>query len=235
MRLSKRLLLNGRTVPLGADRVELGLNRVGRAVLELLEPVQARRNPLVELYAAVAGQPEYLMLKGALMEVKRSEQRTWRATVHELATVLSMPLHLELRTPTAREVLARIEASTRLQFLVPTRAAYAERVVPLFASYGTAADALNGIARRWHLPDVVWYQLPDGQMYWGHWADGPYTKGALPVDAKLVTAVDPVQRTLLLPYIPALRPGMVVEAGFRFRIDALTFSGWTVQVTYTPV
>ena len=47
--------------------------------------------------------------------------------------------------------------------------------------------------------------------------------------------MDDKSRTLMLPYIPALRPGMMVESDFRFRIDGLVFTGEKLKVNWTKV
>jgi hypothetical protein len=129
-------------------------------------------------------------------------------------------------------VIAKIESTTGLRFLLPAGADYLDHRRVRFQHYGTCRGALEVAARKWEVDDAVWFQLPDGRMYWGHWALGPYTKAPLPISSDLISERNAERRTLVLPYIPALRPGMVVQSDFRFRIDALVFSGDTTRVEW---
>jgi hypothetical protein len=235
VKLNKRLIVNGRPVTVASDYVRLRLSHVGEGIFEVPEELEGLGRALVEFYVGVGGGEEYLMLTGALTETRRLAPGRVRLAARELSAVLEMPLVINLMHPTARQVLARIEHGTGLRFLLPARADYLDERRVDFRSYKRGVDALNLLGKKWELAEAVWFQLPDGRMYWGHWAQGPYTKGAVPIEPHLISARDDKNRTLVLPYIPALRPGMVVEAGFRFRIDGLTFSGDTVNVEWKEV
>lgn len=239
MRLNKRLLVSGRPVSLATDLVNLALSTVGSGTFEVLEELRPARKPLVEFYAGVAGKEEYLVLTGALMELKPLTVGRVRVTVRELCTVLDTPIILNLFNATPRQVIARIERHTGLRFLLPAGADYLDERRANFVHYGSATEAMNLLATRWELAEAVWFQLPDGQMYWGHWGASPYTRSSVPIEGSLISSLDATKHELWLPYIPALRPGMAVEvrnpgAGQppRFRIDALGFTGERVKVTW---
>ena len=236
MNLRKRLLINGNQVALGSDRVELGLNRIGEGVFDILEPIPASaRTPLAEFYLGVGEQDEYLVMTGAVMAKEPKGEGRFRITVRELSAVLDMPVRIDMRQVSARQVLGRIEKKTGLRFLLPAKARYLDERRIRFVSHGSGVEALALIAERWELSNVVWFQLPDGRMYWGHWTQGPYTASEVPIDPKLVLRQDDEQGTLELPCIPALRPGILVRTDFRFRIDHVIFIGDKVQLAFTRV
>ena len=233
--VEKRLLVNGKRMMLASDHVRLKLNEVGEAFFEVLEEPGDGGKTLIELYAGVGEGQEFLVFTGALRELKRLAQGRYRITAHELSTVLNLPIIINLQRCTARDVIAKIERETGLKFLLPKGAAYLDEFRLQFHHYGPASEAIRLLSAKWELKEMVWFQLPDGRMYWGHWAQGPYTRAPLPIESKLISNLDKKTRTLVLPYIPALRPGMLVESDFRFRIDALTFTGNTVKVTWMGI
>lgn len=236
MRLEKRLLVNGHKVKLGSDKIDLGLNRVGVAEFEVLEDVEGDQGrSLVEFYTGVAGQAEYKVFHGALMEITPLGPSRQRLVVKELCTMLEMSQTFNFRRASPREVLSRIEQITGLTFLLPVNQAYLEDKYLRNLGKASGLEALARLGTESGSKDLVWYQLPDSQMYWGHWAHGPFTKNTLPVDAKLVLRKDEANRTLDLPYIPALRPGMVVQAGFRFLIESCLFAGDKVTLGFRKV
>lgn len=235
MRLTKRLLVNGRPVPLLSDYVRLALSDVGAGVFEVPELPRGQERSLVEFYVGVAESGEYLVLTGAISGTRPLAPGRLRVDVTELSTVLNMTVFLNLMHPTPRDVVAKIESATGLRFLLPAGADYLDERRVRFRHYGPARDALLATAATWEIDDAVWFQLPDGRMYWGHWALGPYTKAPLPISSDLIGERDDQRHTLVLPYIPALRPGMVVQSDFRFRIDALVLSGDTARIEWRRV
>ena len=234
MRLNKRLLVDGKQVPLVSDYVRLRLNEVGDGIFEV-QDLPGRKGNLVGLYVSVGDSQEYLMMTGALVETRLLAKGRLRIAARELSTVLEMPIMINLPQCTAREVVAEIEEVTGLRFLLPAGADYLDERRVGFKHFGQCLGALNSLAKRWDLVEAVWFQLPDGRMYWGHWASSPYTKAPLPIEAGMISQMDEKNKTLVLPYIPALRPGMVVKSEFRFRIDGLTFAGDTVKVDWKRV
>jgi hypothetical protein len=232
VRLTKRLLINGQQIPLASDYVRLHLNDVGAGIFEVLEAPRSVRRALAELYVAVGDAEEYLILTGAVTETRQLAPGRLRLDVSELAMVLDSTIVINLMHGTARQVVAKIEGATGLRFLLPAGADYLDQRRVVFKYYGRCRDALEAAAGKWEVDEAVWFQLPDGRMYWGHWALGPYSKAPLPISSDLISQRDMERHTLVLPYIPALRPGMVVQSDFRFRIEGLVFSGDTARVEW---
>lgn len=215
--------------------MRLRLNDVGTGIFEVLERPPRLQRAVVEFYVAVGETQEYLVLTGVGTDSRELAPGRFRIDVSELCTVLETTVVLNLFQCTARDVVSRIEHETGLRFLLPAGASYLDHRLVVFKHYGRARDALEAAAGRWEVDDAVWYQLPDGRMYWGHWALGPYTKAPLPISSDLVSRRDNERHTLVLPYIPALRPGMMVQSDFRFRIDGIVYSGDTARVEWTAL
>lgn len=232
MKLTKKLILAGKPLDIVSDLINLRLNTVGEAIFEVREEPANSRNALVEFYAGVDGEVEYLMFTGAVTEVRRLAPGRVRMVVRELCAVLELPIIINRQHSTARDVLAKIEQETGLRFLLPAGAAYLDERRVRYQHYGPGIGALDLLAKLWKVEGVVWFQLPDGRMYWGNWIHGPYTKAELPIEPKLALARDDKARTVTLPYIPALRPGMMVRMDFRFRIEAVNFSGDAVKLEW---
>lgn len=235
MRLHKRLLINGHMVALASDYVKLALNQVGAGIFELNERPASGSKALVELYVGVGDADEYLVFTGALTDSRELAAGRYRIDALELSTVLETTVILNMRHATPRQIVGKIEGATGLRFLLPARADYLDERRVGFQFYGRARDALERTAKLWGAEEAVWFQLPDGRMYWGHWALGPYTKAPLPIEPQLITSRDDERRVLEMPYIPILRPGMVVQADFRFLIDTVVLSGDTVRIAWRSV
>lgn len=235
MPVQKRLLINNQPVPLAAEHVQLALSQVGAGVFDVLADLGEPRNALVELYAGYPEHEEYRVMMGAVTNCERVDQGRTRVTARELSAVLDLPGFFHLRHPTPRDVIHKIERTTRLHFLLPKGASYLQDRRIDFVFNGPCSQALELLAKRWELSGMVWCQLPDATIYWGHWSTGPYTGDVVPLEDRLVQSFDKQRQTITLPYIPALRPGMVMQGQFRFRIDSLAFNGEQVQVSWTRV
>jgi hypothetical protein len=247
MQMTRRLVIGGRPLAPRSMHAHLALSTIGTAQLRLgpeaLTPGPADREAihallsvakgqLAECFLSVAGGSDYLILMGAVTQVTPG-QGEYQVTIRELCAILDYPAALYFRHKSAREIVAEIELRSRLHFLVPSQARYLEERRPVFQSTGSFRSALEKVIQMWELPDTVWYQLPDGTMFFGPWRAGPFNKADVPVDERLVLEQNLNARTLRLPLIPALRPGMVVNCGSRFRIDALDFEDETMLIHWT--
>ncbi len=230
--VNHRLQIAGQAIPLEAVTVQLRLNEVGSGQFTVPAAPAVKKGTFAEFFISVAGGAHYLVFTGAVTNVTAAEGRQ-QVVARELCAVLEFPCFFFLRRATVRDVIAKIEEESRLHFLLPAGADYLSDRRPAFESKGSCRAALAQLPKAWDVPDAVWYQLPDGTLYWGRWQTGPFTKGAVPIEAKLMLEHQPDQGLLRLPCIPALRPGMVVQSDFRFRIDGVIFQGDTVQVKYS--
>jgi hypothetical protein len=230
--VNNRLQIDGKIVPVEQVSVNLMLNDIGFAVFSVPVTVPVRKGTFAEFFISVAGGAHYLVFTGAVTEVKVVGVQQ-QVRVRELCAVLEFPVFFFLRRVTVRDVIKKIEQECRLRFLLPAGASYLDEPRPNFESNGSCKLALDKLAQKFDVPDAVWYQMPDGTIYWGRWQNGPFTKAAVPIEPKLFLENDSNTGLARLPCIPALRPGMVVQSNFRFRIDLVTFMGDTCMLKYT--
>lgn len=208
--IEKRLELAGEAVKLVRETVTLELGAVGwgRFVVRGLEgppgPVAVR------FLAGLRGQGSVLpVLVGVVSESALTAPGERTLTVREPSALLKLPASFALRHCTPGEVLAEIEALTGLSFLLPSTGDYLTRRLPHFAAAGSCRAALEAMGPAWEVPDAVWSGLPDGRVYWGRWGSGPWAGDPIEIDSALVVARE--ERALVLPALPTLRPGVLIE------------------------
>jgi hypothetical protein len=234
IQVNHRLQIGGEPVPIESATVHLELNTVGWGVFAVSRSAAVAKGRFAEYFISVAGGAHYLVFTGAVVEVTDVGAGR-QVKVRELSMVLEYPTSFFLPRATPRLVIGKIQQETRLHFILPANAPYLDERRPSFSCDGNCERALAHMSRVWDLPDVVWYQLPDGTMFWGRWRSGPFTKAAVPIESKLAIETNLSQSLLRLPCIPALRPGMIVQSDFSYRINATTFQGDTVLVHFSKL
>ena len=247
MQIARKVVIAGRPLVPVTLQAHVAMSTVGTATFqagpEALTPGPAdpraierllgsAKGQLAECFVSVAGKQDFLVLMGPVVQVQAG-RGVFDVTVRELCTVLDIPTAIYARQCSAREIVAKVEKKSGLHFLVPARAPFLDEIRPVFDFTGTCRAALGKVIQVWDLPEVVWYQLPDGTMFFGPWRMGPFTKSEVPVEERLILEKNLSERTLRLPMIPALRPGMTVNCGFRFRIDELELEHDSVLIHWT--
>jgi hypothetical protein len=247
MQIARKIVIGGRPLEPVTFQAHLALSTVGTATFqvgpEALTPgpadpraiarlLTAAKGQLAECFVSVAGKQDFLVLLGPVIQVQ-ANGGVFDVTARELCTVLDVPTAVYSRQCSAREIVAKVETKSGLHFLVPAHAPFLDEIKPIFQFTGTCRALLEKVIQAWDLPEVVWYQLPDGTMFFGPWRLGPFTKSEVPVEERLVIEKNLDEHTLRLPMIPALRPGMIVRCGFRFRIDELELEHDSVLIHWT--
>lgn len=95
----------------------------------------------------------------------------------DLAAILSQPLPLNLRYVDLRAVLTAISNKTGLTFRVPDQP-YAKVKAPFFYNLATGIQAMDSLARVFSIPDPIWQQQGDGEVFVGSWADSFLVPGS---------------------------------------------------------
>ena len=238
LNLEKRLEVGGEVLPLVKDEVTLELNGVGRGVFQVRGGAGPEIGVAARFFAGYRGSGKvYPMLTGLVAESARLAPDLWRVVVREPAMLLDARADFFLRHTTPRGVLARIEELTGLAFLIPAEAGYADRRIPYFLAEGTCRQAIEALGPAWEIERALWFTLPDGRIFWGDWADGPFKQSTVPLDSRLVVERDPEARAIALPYLPRLRPGVVVEMEGvpTFMVRRAAFAGDRVRLEWGEV
>jgi hypothetical protein len=111
--------------------------------------------------------------------------------------------------------------------------AYLNVLIPRFASTGPLTGALNSLGAAFHVPDAVWYEQPDGRIFWGSWAATPMAQAPLPLHANVILEKDIAAHAVRIPLVPSLRPGMLVLSEDReFRIEKIQMTRDTMRLEW---
>ena len=237
LRLKKRLLLDGRIVPLHGEQVRLGLSQVGEGLLRIARGGRSPLGAFAELFVSVGDSQEYQVITGIVWRV-RPGGTDWMLHVHEVTQGLRRRVLLRMDACDASEVVAEVGLQCGLKFLLPANMPLLKQRQKEFNAHNLGSEVLSMVGKFWNIPGAVWTQLPDGQVYWGPWTSAPFVGRPLRLEPILVQGLDLQRGIMEMPYLPAFRPGVVVEIpldqkALRVRIDELTFSGQTMRVHWS--
>ncbi len=238
MRLNKKLLLNGYALPLvvGSDLVCMGFNQATSAKFEIQTTEPLPHRCTVEFFAGIASDvQQHLMVCGLLTSVRRSPTG-WQLEVHESSERLEQPVRIDLSACTGRDVLATLQRRMGLQFLSPKQEKRMNLALPAFCFEGSANQVLLHLGKALGIRGAIWQQLSDGRVFWGAWNKAPFNAHPLNMDPRLIKHWDPRKGVMQLHYIPALKPGVVLQGPWGLlRVDALVFNDAEVHAQCTAV
>lgn len=145
----------------------------------------------------------------------------------ELAAIRANPLPLNLRA-----VLVEIGQHTGLRFRVPEQP-YASVKAPFFYSLAARYQAMDSLARVFNIPDFIWQQQGDGEVFVGSWADSFFgVRSPLRLPVELFDDYQDNQSAMIAA-LPVLRPGATINHGERITsvalIDNQMAIRWTTQ------
>ncbi|HBM2908075.1 TPA: hypothetical protein LVL19_003582 [Klebsiella michiganensis] len=132
-----------------------------------------------------------------------------RLYVRELASALEKSYPLSLQHPTMTDVCDDLGAKSGIQFILPD-ADYTRTPIPHFKSPGSGCRAVESLAGAFSVPDFVWYQLPDGTVYAGSYADSRFAEKPVDIPEALFKS-GAGGNSAQLALIPSIRPGVIVN------------------------
>ncbi|GAA0426931.1 hypothetical protein GCM10008969_58110 [Pseudomonas veronii subsp. inensis] len=220
MRLHKVVRINGQPFDLVRDDVRLALHTPGRASLTIKSPTPLRG--LVTLDLGYNEGPLHRLFVGFVDQCTTANSQEQVLFCREVAAVLDYPLPMALRHVDLRGVLIEASRLTGLRFRVPD-APYARVRTPYFYSLAGGVQAMDSLAQIFKIPDFVWHQQGDGEVYVGSWADSYW--GERPPLQLPVELFDGYQnnQSAEIAALPGLRPGAMINQGQR--VTAMTLTG----------
>ena len=230
MKLHKVLTIGGVVYPLVSDDVRLELRTPGRATLTIQATAPVKG--LVTLDIGYNDKPLQRHFIGYVERCTPSNAAEQVLFCRELAAILANPLPLNLRHVDLRAVLVEISQHTGLRFRVPDRP-YAGVKAPFFYSLAAGYQAMDSLARVFNIPDFIWQQQGDGEVFVGSWADSFF--GIRPSLQLPVELFDDYQgnQSAMIAVLPGLRPGATINHGERITsvalIDNQMAIRWTTQ------
>ena len=230
MKLHKELAINGLPYVLVKNEVRLDAKSPGRATFT----IQASA-PVKGLVTLDIGYNGNTLQRHFIGYVERSTTASSTQQVlfcRELAAILANPLPLNLRHVDLRAVLVEISQHTGLRFRVPDRP-YAGVKAPFFYSLAAGYQSMDSLARVFNIPDFIWQQQGDGEVFVGSWADSFFgVRAPLQLPAELFDGYQGNQSAMIAA-LPGLRPGATINQGERITSVALVDNQmairWTTQ------
>lgn len=212
--------INGQPFDLVHHDVRLNLCNPGRASLTI--KAQAPVRGLVTVDLGYNDKPLQQHFVGYIERCTSASPHEQILFCRELAAILSYPLHLALRHVDLSAVVAEVSRLTGLRFRVPD-AAYSKIRTPYFYSLGTGFQAIASLAQVFSIPDFIWHQQGDGEVYVGSWADSFWgRRPALQLPVELLDNYH-FNQSAEVAALPGLRPGALINQGQR--ITSVTLTG----------
>lgn len=219
MKLHKVLSINGAPFNLVSDEVRLDLRTPGRASFTVKASAQLRG--LVTLDLGYNDKPLQRHFVGYIERCTAANSQEQVLFCREVTAILSYPLPIALRHVDLTTVLTEVSRLTGLRFRVPD-AAYAKTRIPYFYSLGGGVQAMDSLAQVFSIPDFVWHQQGDGEVYVGSWADSYWgSRPALQLPGELFDSYQGNQSAEIAA-LPGLRPGAMINQGQRITAVTLT-------------
>jgi hypothetical protein len=231
MKLIKQVTIGGTNFPVIAEQLTVELSGYGRGeILVRMDGTQPDFSGLVRFQHGYSSDRLYPYFLGSIHLGQVSGDGQTSLVVKSLASVLEMPARFSLRHLTAVDLLKHISGLTGLEFLYPENASYMTQRIANFYNLDTCRGAIECFDL-FGIKQGIWSQLPDGRIFWGSWLDSPFAKmGSVAIDAKLITERNPADRSFLIPLIPTLCPGLLIQD--RLLIEQLESSGNTMRVRW---
>lgn len=228
MKLHKVLTIGGVVVALVNDDVRLDLKSPGRATFTIQAGAQVSGLVTLDIgYNESALQRHFIGYVERCTAANGVEQIVF---CREVASVLAKSMPMNLRHVDLRAVLADISSKTGLRFRVPDQP-YTKVKAPYFYSLAAGYQAMDSMGTVFGIPDFIWQQQGDGEVFVGSWADSFF--GVRPALQLPVSLFDGYQgnQSAMVAALPGLRPGASINQGER--ITSVTLAGTQMAIRWT--
>lgn len=228
MKLHKMLAIGGKAYSLVKDDVRLDAKSPGRATFTIQAGASVKGLVTLDI-----GYNERTLQRHFIGYVERSTAANNLQQIivcRELAAILANPLPLNLRHVDLSAVLAEVSSNTGLRFRVPDQP-YAKVKAPFFYSLATGYLAMDSLASVFNIPDFIWQQQGDGEVFVGSWADSFFgARSPLQLPVELFDGYQGNQ-SAVVAVLPGLRPGATINQGER--ITSVTLAGNQMAIKWT--
>ena len=228
MKLHKVLTIGGVVVALVNDDVRLDLKSPGRATFTIQAGAQVSGLVTLDIgYNESALQRHFIGYVERCTAANGVEQIVF---CREVAAVLAKSMPMNLRHVDLHAVLADISSKTGLRFRVPDQP-YTKVKAPYFYSLAAGYQAMDSMGTVFGIPDFIWQQQGDGEVFVGSWADSFF--GVRPALQLPVSLFDGYQgnQSAMVSALPGLRPGASINQGER--ITSVTLAGTQMAIRWT--
>ncbi|MGK0603004.1 hypothetical protein [Yokenella regensburgei] len=228
MKPIKRLFLSSDPIPLVECNIMLELNACGRGFITARTETDYT-GKMVRLDIGYDG----LVLRWFTGYVERSQPAdngTRRLFVRELIGVFDKLWPCSFQHPTLRQVTDWISGQSGLNVAPPAGADYADKPIPHFTHSGTGYQLFASLGRAFSIPDYLWYQLPDGDVFVGAAAHSLFAGKPVEIPPEFSQETTGAN-SMTLPIIQSLRPGAEVNGQ---RLNQVRLNNDDMAITWQP-
>lgn len=129
--------------------------------------------------------------------------------VRELVGVFDRMWPCSFQHPTLKQITDYLKEHSGLHFVLPD-AEYVNTPIPHYTHNGTGYQLLNSLGKVFNIPDYVWYQTPDGDVFVGSWADSFWKDKEVEIDNQF-SSEQRAGNQMTIPMVQSLRPGVKVN------------------------
>lgn len=129
--------------------------------------------------------------------------------VRELVGVFDRMWPCSFQHPTLKQITDYLKEHSGLHFVLPD-AEYVNTPIPHYTHNGTGYQLLNSLGKVFNIPDYVWYQTPDGDVFVGSWNDSFWKDKEIEIDNQF-SSEQRAGNQMTIPMVQSLRPGVKVN------------------------
>ena len=129
--------------------------------------------------------------------------------VRELVGVFDRMWPCSFQHPTLKQITDYLKEHSGLHFVLPN-AEYVNTPIPHYTHNGTGYQLLNSLGKVFNIPDYVWYQTPDGDVFVGSWNDSFWKDKEIEIDNQF-SSEQRAGNQMTIPMVQSLRPGVMVN------------------------
>lgn len=227
MKPVKKLWLSGDAVhPVDVNLV-LELNAAGRGFITA-ETDTDYTGKLVRLDVGYSD----LLLRWFTGYVERSQAAdngAQRIFVRELTGIFERSWPCSFQHPTLKQLADWLTENSGLTVTTPG-ADYADKPIPHFTHSGSGYQLLANLGAAFSVPDYVWYQLPDGDVWLGSAEHAIFAGKPVEIPAGFASAAA-CGNSMTIPVVQSIRPGAEVNGQ---RITRVYLRNDEIDLTWTP-
>ncbi|MCL1123515.1 hypothetical protein [Shewanella surugensis] len=229
MKLTKRLTIGSTIYPLSDYRLVLELSAGGRGIFETVTSKLGalKHGQIVSLDIGYNNQLQRYF-SGYISKVTQSANGSTRFSVRELSGILAERMPMSILHATFRQVITQLSTLSGLSFVILESADYVDKPIANFTSQGTGYQLLKNVARAFNVPEFVWYQQQNGQIFVGGYQDSRWANR--PVDIPSRFSQQQNSNSWQLLAMPSMRPGVLVNG---HRVKQVEFNDDTMTLTWT--
>ncbi|WP_020411016.1 hypothetical protein [Hahella ganghwensis] len=207
MKLHKQIEVADQLLKLVKEEVRLSLMSPGRAVFTVQSEIPL--SGIVRFSMGYDPQELQRYFVGYVESCTTLDSQQQRLFCRELSATLNRRIPLSLRNVDLKQVLAAISDQTGLRFVTP-KANYTETKASAFYSLTGGYHCLDSMAEVFSIPQLIWQQQGDGQVYVGSWQHSYWSGREVEIPPAWLDGFGVANRARI-PAVPKLRPGIYLS------------------------